>query len=115
MNKTNGGLGGLGLTQDRRLRADVLFIRTQSVIRADGSPAAQAGALQPQLRRCPQLAPYKDLWVPSQNGGVCVRLQPHSAFFSALARVNFTGVNGPPLCEPSQKGCFFDRPQAHHQ
>jgi hypothetical protein len=28
------------------LRADVLFIRTQAVIRADGPPSAQALALQ---------------------------------------------------------------------
>jgi len=48
------------------------------------------------------------LCVPSQNGGVCVRLHPHRASFSALATVNFTGVNGPPLCEPSQNGCFLD-------
>jgi len=27
--------------QDRRLRADVLFIRAQSAIRADGAPSAQ--------------------------------------------------------------------------
>jgi len=27
---------GVGFIQDRRLRADVLFIRTQSAIRADG-------------------------------------------------------------------------------
>jgi hypothetical protein len=33
---------GIALIQDRRLRADVLFIRTQSAIRADGTPSAQA-------------------------------------------------------------------------
>jgi hypothetical protein len=53
--------------------------------------------------------------VLSQNGAVFVRLHPHSAFFSVWASVNFTGVNGPPLCDPSQKGWFLDCPQAHHQ
>ncbi|MBI5911220.1 MAG: hypothetical protein HY848_14870 [Betaproteobacteria bacterium] len=33
-----------GFVQDRRLRADVLFIRAQSTIRADGPPSAQAQA-----------------------------------------------------------------------
>jgi hypothetical protein len=32
---------GLGFIQDRRLRADVLFIRAQSVIRADSFSSAQ--------------------------------------------------------------------------
>jgi hypothetical protein len=35
-----------GFTQDRQLRADVLFIRAQLTIRADGPPSAQAGAPQ---------------------------------------------------------------------
>jgi len=40
MDKSKNGLG-LGFIQDRRLRADVLFIRAQSTIRADGSSSAQ--------------------------------------------------------------------------
>jgi len=40
MNKSNNDLG-LGSIQDRRLRADVLFIRAQSTIRADGFSSAQ--------------------------------------------------------------------------
>jgi len=35
--------------QDRRLCADVLFIRAQSAIRADGPPSAQARTLQFEL------------------------------------------------------------------
>jgi len=35
-----------GFLQDRRLRADALFIRAQSAIRADGPPSAQAQAIQ---------------------------------------------------------------------
>jgi len=105
----------------RALRANPVFgadekrIRTQSVIRADGSPSAQDGPLQCELPPCIKVPLYKDLCVPSQKGGDCVRLHPHSAFFSDCATVNFTGVNAPPLCEPSQNGCFFDWPQAHHQ
>jgi hypothetical protein len=40
MNKSNNA-PGLGFIQDRRLRADVLFIRAQSAIRADGFSSAQ--------------------------------------------------------------------------
>jgi hypothetical protein len=31
-----------GFTQDRRLCTDALFVRAQSAIRADGTPAAQS-------------------------------------------------------------------------
>ncbi|MBI5909813.1 MAG: hypothetical protein HY848_07665 [Betaproteobacteria bacterium] len=40
MDKNNKGLG-VAFIQDRRLRADVLFIRAQSAIRADGFSSAQ--------------------------------------------------------------------------
>jgi hypothetical protein len=40
MNKSNNAPGS-GFIQDRRLRADVLFVRTQSTIRADGFSSAQ--------------------------------------------------------------------------
>src|SRR5450759_1212384 len=39
----------VGFLQDRRLRADVLFIRAKSAIRADGSPSAQERAPQFEL------------------------------------------------------------------
>jgi hypothetical protein len=38
--------------QDRRLCADVLFIRAQSVIRADGPPSAQARTLLLDVFSC---------------------------------------------------------------
>jgi hypothetical protein len=54
-------------------------------------------------------------WVPSQNGGFLVCLQPQKAtrFFS----VNSTsiGENDVPVCEPSQKGCVLDLPQRHQE
>jgi len=37
-----------------------------------------------------------------------LRLQPHIHFFSAAVIVNIIGVKLLPLCEPSQKGWFFD-------
>ena len=45
MDKSNHGLGSRFI-QDRRLGADVLFIRAQSGIRADGAPSAQVRSLQ---------------------------------------------------------------------
>jgi hypothetical protein len=47
--------------QDRRSRADVLFIRTQSTIRADGPPSAQVRALQLDVLL------YVDQWRGSSN------------------------------------------------
>jgi hypothetical protein len=38
--------------RDRRLFADVLFIRAQSAIRADGTPSAQARTLQLDVFSC---------------------------------------------------------------
>jgi hypothetical protein len=45
MGKSNHDLGSRFI-QDRRLCADVLFIRAQSAIRADGAPSAQVRSLQ---------------------------------------------------------------------
>jgi hypothetical protein len=55
------GLGlGLGFIQDRRLRADMFFIRAQSTIRADGAPSAQVRTLQLEVfsyvRQCRRTA-----------------------------------------------------------
>jgi hypothetical protein len=55
------------------------------------------------------------VWLPSQNGGVPVRLQAQNATRLDSVAVHFSGVNDVPAWEPSQNGCFEDRPQAHHQ
>ena len=52
---------------------------------------------------------------PSQNGGLQLCLQLHSATVFASASVNFTGASPVPLCEPSQNGWVWERPQEHHQ
>ncbi|MEK7360523.1 MAG: hypothetical protein AAB133_00405, partial [Pseudomonadota bacterium] len=49
MNKSKSGTG-LGLIQDRGLRADKFIVRAQSAIRADGPPSAQVSMLQPADR-----------------------------------------------------------------
>ena len=43
------------------------------------------------------------------------RLQVQKNTFSLFAALNSTGVKLVTLCEPSQNGCVFERPQAHHQ
>jgi hypothetical protein len=55
------------------------------------------------------------VWLPSQSGGVPVRLQAQNAKRRLSGAVHFTGVNGVPAWEPSQNGCVEDLPQAHHQ
>lgn len=52
---------------------------------------------------------------PSQNGGVRVRLQPHSAYSAFVSIASLRSVRPVPLCEPSQNGWFSERPQAHYQ
>ena len=47
-NKDSGDGGGI---RDRRLGADVFFIRVQATIRADGAPSAQALVLQIDVSR----------------------------------------------------------------
>src|SRR4051812_3480151 len=54
-------------------------------------------------------------WAPSQNGALPDRLHMHIATCLGSARENLTGVQAVPLCEPSQKGCFSERPQAHQK
>ena len=55
------------------------------------------------------------LWVPSQNGGVCVSLQPQK--FTRVDRVALCliGENAVSLWEPSQKGWVSLRPQLHQK
>jgi hypothetical protein len=55
------------------------------------------------------------LWLPSHIGFLAERLQAQNQTFSDVAGLNSTGVKLVTLCEPSQKGCRFDKPQAHHQ
>src|SRR5262245_15773565 len=55
------------------------------------------------------------LCVPSQVGFLPLRLQAQKAISPAAAALYSTGENSEPLCEPSQNGCFLERPQAHHQ
>lgn len=55
------------------------------------------------------------LWLPSHIGRAALCLQPQNQTFSDFAALYSTGVNGPPLCEPSQNGCVLLLPQAHHQ
>lgn len=62
--------------------------------------------------------PATFLWLPSQNGGVlvCLHWQNHTS--SALSNVTFTLLKGMPstiLCELSQKGSFWVRPQLHQE
>jgi hypothetical protein len=45
---------GFALIRDRRLRADTLFIRVQSTIRADGTPSAQVQTIFPRNIVTPQ-------------------------------------------------------------
>jgi hypothetical protein len=42
-------------------------------------------------------------------------LQPHHATVLASVISTFIGAKPVPLCEPSQNGCDFDRPQAHQK
>jgi len=53
------------------------------------------------------------LWLPSQNGLFPLVLQPHQATcFSSVISTNI-GLIFVEECDPSQNGCFCDRPQAH--
>jgi hypothetical protein len=54
-------------------------------------------------------------WLPSQKQPLCECLQPHHATVLVSAISVFNGAKPEPLCEPSQNGCDFDWPHAHHQ
>ena len=55
------------------------------------------------------------LCVPSHIGFLLERLQAQNQASSSAAGLYSTGVKPEPLWEPSQNGCDFERPQAHHQ
>jgi hypothetical protein len=59
--------------------------------------------------------PDSFLWLPSHMGRLPVRLQAQNHACSARSAFHSTGENAVPLCEPSQNGWLFERPQAHHQ
>jgi hypothetical protein len=71
--------------------------------------------MAPLCRRRRFPAHVNRLWLPSQNGAFFVCLQPHHATVLASRVSALTGAKPVPLCEPSQNGWLFDRPQAHHQ
>jgi hypothetical protein len=43
----------------------------------------------------------------------CLQAHHATVFFSVISI--FIGASPVPLCEPSQNGWLFERPQAHHQ
>jgi hypothetical protein len=63
----------------------------------------------------PNTIGHKPAWLPSQNGAFFVCLHPHQATVLDSVISAFCGAKPVPLCEPSQNGCDFDRPHAHHQ
>jgi hypothetical protein len=58
---------------------------------------------------------YNCEWVPSQKGIPLECLQAHQATVFASVISVFVGPRPVPLCDPSQNGWLFERPQAHHQ
>jgi hypothetical protein len=77
---------------------------------------ARHGSERSQFRLLPHpRLSYSAACVPSQNGALCECLQPHQATVRALVISTSFGASPVPLCEPSQNGCPFDRPHAHHQ
>ena len=72
----------------------------------------QSGA---RLRRYRRAGGASVRCVPSQVGFLPLRLQAQKPISPAAAALYSIGENAVPLCEPSQNGCFLERPQAHHQ
>lgn len=57
---------------------------------------------------------YKELWLPSQiPPAALVCLHRHILTLLSVVSSSFDGEKEVPLWEPSQKGWFFDSPQAH--
>ena len=63
----------------------------------------------------PTFKPPKRACEPSQKGGFALALHWHKKAVSDVLAINFCGVKFVPLCEPSQKGCVIERPQAHQK
>lgn len=76
-------------------------------------PGADAGGAPGVVPGAVVLLQGRLAWLPSQNGPFLECLQPHHATVLASVISVFTGVNGVPLCEPSQKGWLLDWPQLH--
>jgi hypothetical protein len=58
---------------------------------------------------------FKSKWLPSQNGGFLVCLQPQKRPFMSVLGVKDMGEKSLPAWDPSQNGWFCDLPQRHHQ
>src|SRR5690348_12037126 len=61
------------------------------------------------------LKSHTRLWLPSHSGFFALRLQAQKNALVASVALYSIGMKAEPLCEPSQNGCDFERPQAHHQ
>ena len=102
------------LAEDRRLAC----IGEDEALRADrGRVDGVPGAARQQERRGggreEDARAHSFVWAPSQSGLFAVALQPqnHTVLLSVASKTR--GESPVPACEPSQKGCFFERPQEH--
>src|SRR5580704_220267 len=84
----------------------VPLLRGVTGIAAEAASSAALASLYVALRR---------LWVPSQNGGERVCLQPHRTTSPLVLAVKRIGRNVDPTWDPSQNGWIALRPQAHHR
>src|SRR5262245_8020296 len=74
-----------------------------------------SGKPAPEHNRSTQTWDQSRLCEPSQNGLSSLVLQPHRLNVPVLGATKRTGSKPVPRCEPSQRGCFLERPQAHHE
>jgi hypothetical protein len=68
-----------------------------------------------RMRRPSKHICYSERCVPSHTGALAVCLQPQKYTLPASDALYSIGKKLVPLWEPSQKGCFCDFPQLHHQ